>query len=167
MASASTKLRTSAFSRLPDFLRALYRVLCTAWVGTLWAIGYVAVPILFAALDDRVMAGALAGRMFTVGAWLGIACAVVLWVLARRGTPGRGRTLRLWLIAGMLGLVALGAFVLQPAMAQLKAGGLAAGSVEAAEFARLHGVSSLLYLAVSIGGLVLAALGSPQRRQPG
>ena len=44
-----------------SFLLAL-----TAWVGALWAIGYIAAPLLFAHLADRATAGSLAGSMFSV-----------------------------------------------------------------------------------------------------
>ncbi|MEO8342514.1 MAG: DUF4149 domain-containing protein, partial [Gallionella sp.] len=38
----------------------------TAWVGGLWAIGYLAVPVLFYAQPDRQLAGLLAGQMFAL-----------------------------------------------------------------------------------------------------
>jgi hypothetical protein len=41
----------------------------TAWVGSLWAIGYLAVPILFHAQPDRQLAGMLAGQMFTASGY--------------------------------------------------------------------------------------------------
>ena len=44
----------------------LATLLITAWVGGLWAIGYLAVPVLFYAQPDRQLAGMLAGQMFTL-----------------------------------------------------------------------------------------------------
>ncbi len=44
-------------------------------------------------------------------------------------------------------------------MADLKAQGLSEGSRQAADFGRLHGVASILYLIESIGGVVLVASG--------
>ena len=38
------------------YLAFAQRILLTAWVGGLWAIGYIAAPTLFATLDDRAMA---------------------------------------------------------------------------------------------------------------
>ncbi|HEY9151095.1 MAG TPA: DUF4149 domain-containing protein, partial [Gammaproteobacteria bacterium] len=50
------------------------RILLTLWVGGLWAIGFIAAPILFAVLEDRTLAGTLAGEMFRALAWLGLVC---------------------------------------------------------------------------------------------
>ena len=37
-------------------------IVITAWVGALWAIGYLAAPALFHALADKQLAGMLAGK---------------------------------------------------------------------------------------------------------
>lgn len=136
------------------------RILLTLWVGALWAIGYLAVPTLFAQLDDRVLAGLLAGRMFTLVSFLGLFCGGVLLVGAwlRQGRMAL-RSVRAWLLVVMLLLVAVGEFGLQPLMAQLKAQGLVEGSTQAVQFARLHGVASVLYLINSLCGLLLIGLG--------
>lgn len=136
------------------------RILLTLWVGALWAIGYLAVPTLFALLDDRILAGMLAGRMFTLVSFLGLFCGGVLLLgsLLRHGMLVL-RSVRVWLLVVMLLLVAVGEFGLQPMMAQLKAQGLAEGSAQAAQFARLHGVASVLYLINSLCGLLLVGLG--------
>lgn len=137
-------------------LAAIERILITLWVGALWSVGYLAVPVLFASLDDRVLAGALAGRMFTLVSAIGIGCGGVLLgsqLLRDRFRP-RWRS---GLLCAMLALVAVGAFVLQPWMAGLKTQGIGPGTAQAAEFARLHGVAAALYLVNSLCGLVLVA----------
>ena len=53
----------------------IYSIAITLWVGALWAIGYLAAPTLFRLLEDRPLAGRLAGEMFTYVAWLGMAAA--------------------------------------------------------------------------------------------
>jgi hypothetical protein len=139
-------------------VNAAERILLTLWVGALWAIGYLAVPVLFHYLPDRMLAGALAGHMFTLVAWLGIAAGVSLAIgeLARHGfRPGW----RFWVVLLMLVLVAVGLFWLQPLMQALKEGGLQEGSARAAEFGRLHGISASIYLVTSLAGLVLVAAG--------
>ncbi|MDE2310103.1 MAG: DUF4149 domain-containing protein, partial [Betaproteobacteria bacterium] len=50
----------------------------TAWVGGLWAIGYIAVSILFRAQPDKQLAGMLSGQMFTVMGYVGIVCGTYL-----------------------------------------------------------------------------------------
>lgn len=134
-------------------------VLLTLWVGGLWAIGYLAVPILFAGLDDRALAGMLAGRMFTAVSFIGIGCGSFL--LARLLYTRRGAQrydARFWLLTVMLALTLVGEFALQPLMAQLKAQGLAPGTPAAGRFAWLHGFASILYLVNSICGLALLVL---------
>ncbi|MGE0080305.1 MAG: DUF4149 domain-containing protein [Thiohalomonadaceae bacterium] len=138
------------------FTAAGERILLTLWVGALWSVGYLAVPVLFAQLDDRMLAGMLAGHMFTLVAWLGLIAGALLAMgelVRSQGRPGW----RFWVLAFMLALVAVGHFGLQPAMAALKVEGLPAGSAQAAQFARLHGFASVLYLLTSLAGLALVA----------
>ena len=56
------------------------RILLTLWVGGLWAIGYIAAPTLFAMLDDRKLAGALAGQMFHIISYIGLVCGTLLFI---------------------------------------------------------------------------------------
>lgn len=145
--------RESGLSRM----RYAEPVLLTLWVGCLWAIGYLAVPVLFATLDDRMLAGMLAGKMFTSVSFIGLGCGMLLLLMslaASRSLKG----LRIPLLVLMLVLVAVGEFVLQPLMAELKAEGIVEGSSEAARFGMLHGIASLLYLSNSLAGLFLVLL---------
>jgi hypothetical protein len=134
------------------------RLLLTLWVGGLWTIGYVVAPSLFYTLDDRQLAGAIAGRLFTVISYIGLACAALL-LLGAWFRLGREiwRSWRAWSVLAMLALVLIGHFGLQPLMAELKLSGLVAGSESALRFGRLHGISSVLYLLNSILGLLLVA----------
>ncbi len=132
-------------------LVGLERLLISLWLGALCAIGYLAVPILFASLDDRVLAGMLAGKMFSAVSLVGLGCGSALLALlwTRCAKPLRER--RFYLLLIMLVLVVLGEFVLQPQMAELKAQGLAEGG----RFAMLHGIASLLYMANSLIAVVV------------
>lgn len=139
------------------------RVLLSLWVGALWSIGYLAVPTLFSSLDDRILAGMLAGKMFTGVSLIGLGCGTALlsmfWMQSVK--PLQERTVQLLVV--MLVLVLLGEFVLQPQMAQLKAEGLVEGSGVEARFGVLHGIASLLYLINSVSGVVLLVmLGTPR-----
>ncbi len=57
---------------------ALQSMTATLWVGGMWAIGFIVAPLLFATLPDRAVAGLLAGKLFSLIAWIGIACALYL-----------------------------------------------------------------------------------------
>jgi hypothetical protein len=145
-------------------IESIERVILTAWVGGLWAIGYLAAPVLFKVLDDRRLAGELAGHMFKIIAIVGLICGVVLvaTAVARHGTTWL-RVWRAWLLLLMIALVAAGIFVLQPMIQEVKALGLAEGSEQMRRFGMLHGVSSVLYLITSVCGLVLVAVGLAPR----
>ena len=143
------------------------RILLTFWVGGLWAIGYVAVPVLFNMIFDRFVAGGIAGRLFGIMSYIGLVCGTLLLisVIYSAGREWR-RTWQVWVLVAMLLMVAIGEFTLQPMMQALKAttpGGFVPGSAEAGRFGMLHGVSSLLYLATSLLGLMLVVFGLERR----
>ena len=62
--------------RLPIFAAAL-------WWGSLSAIGFMAVPMLFATLPQMAMAGFMAAKLFAAQTWVSIACCLVLLVAAK------------------------------------------------------------------------------------
>jgi predicted neutral ceramidase superfamily lipid hydrolase len=134
-------------------------LIITLWVGALWAIGYLAAPVLFYALDDKQLAGMLAGKMFTLVAYVGIASGFYLLIqrLARVGTTALKQSF-FWAVFFMLVLALIGHFGIQPIIAQLKAQALPAdvmNSVFASRFKTWHGVASIAYLVQSLLGVVL------------
>lgn len=145
--------------RLADLL---YHVALTLWVGGLWVTGLVVAPVLFASLGgNRPLAGQLAGRLFEVMGWLGLACVsyLLLFVLLRTGSAA-WRRWTLWLLLLMLLLTLVSLFGIQPLLAQLKADALPREVMESVlrdRFATWHGVSSLLYLVQCLLGLGLVA----------
>lgn len=136
------------------------RAALTLWVGGLWIAGYVVAPSLFATLDDRQLAGRLAGHIFQLVSYIGLAVGLAL-LLSLIVQQGRGwlRDNRARLLLLMLLFVALSVFVLQPMMQELKLIGIAPGTAQATQFGRLHGISSILHLINSLLGLWLVATG--------
>lgn len=131
----------------------------TAWVGGLWAIGYLAVPVLFRAQPDKQLAGMLAGDMFTGLGYLGILCGVYL-LLQRVSVSGRAalRQPLFRVVAAMLLITLAIQFGIQPVMAGLKAQALPLDVMHSAfadRFRMLHGVSSIAYLIESLLGIYL------------
>jgi hypothetical protein len=131
----------------------------TAWVGSLWGIGYVAVPVLFQTLPDRMLAGLLAGKMFALVAYIGIAsaCYLLAYHLNASGRTAFKQTI-FRVIVVMLLLTMIGQFGIQPVMTDLKAQALPADVMHSAfadQFRMLHGVSSILYLLQSLLGALL------------
>jgi hypothetical protein len=140
------------------------QILLTLWIGGMWIVGFVVAPTLFDLLDDRMLAGYIAGRLFTIMSYLGLICGGVLLAgQFYRSFSGWRRNWRIWLLAGMLLVIVIGEFLLQPMMAQLKATGLESGSEAARRFGILHGVASILFLLNSLSGLVLVGFGLEPR----
>lgn len=63
-------------ARLPFFCAAL-------WWGSLTAIGFVAVPLLFVHLPTPAMAGYMAAQLFAAQTWISIACCALLLVFSK------------------------------------------------------------------------------------
>ena len=138
---------------------AFYAIALTLWVGGLWAIGYIAAPLLFAMLSDRALAGNVAGKLFALIAYIGIGCAtyLLLFKLVRLGAGALKRA-PFWIILLMLALIAAGQFGITPILDSLKAQALPQHVMESVfrdRFVAWHGVSSVLYLIVSVLGALL------------
>ena len=116
--------------RLPVFAAAL-------WWGSLSAIGFLAVPLLFAHLPPPAAAGQMAARLFTAQTWVSIACGLLLLVSARTGEDRPGMAWAggalLYVLAGLL-LALLGEFA------------VATRIVARENLALWHAVGSAMYL---------------------
>ncbi len=138
---------------------ALYLFAITLWVGGLWAIGYMVAPLLFASLDDRQLAGLLAGKLFALIGWVGLACSAwLLFFLFSRSGLRAGKSALFWIVVAMALMTAASQFGIQPLMVQLKADALPREVMESVlrdRFAAWHGVSSILYMVQSLLGLWL------------
>jgi len=121
------------------------------WAGVLWTVCGVVAPTLFAVLDDRELAGRLAGTFFEIGAWLGLAAGGLLALAQfarRRWRPDR------WLIAwiGAAALLPIGTeALLGPLMKAARSG------ATATSFAALHGMAAVAFAlaCVALLGVVL------------
>jgi len=144
---------------MKNLSRHLATLLITAWVGGLWATGYLAVPVLFYAQPDRQLAGMLAGQMFALVGYLGMVCGAYL-LLQLLGMSGRAalRQSLFWVVAVMLLFTLAIQFGIQPVMADLKAQASpleVMNSAFAGRFKMLHGISSIIYLIQSLLGALL------------
>ena len=146
-------------------LERLYALLLALWVGAQCTVGYLVAPALFALLPDRMQAGTIAGHLFERLGWSGLAILLVLLVV--RGILDRGhaapsppRWVRIALLV-MLALTATGHLLVRPWIVSVRAQIHAAGGFErcdpalSAQFGRLHGLSSVLFLVVSALGIAL------------
>jgi len=145
--------------RLALFQR-LFLLIAGVWVGSLFAVGFLVVPTIFTALQDRQVAGMIAGTIFQVEAYLSVAVCLGLLVLANLLVKRRVeyyRSIR-WNILVLLLCSLLTCFGLIPYMDALRQEALLLGipvmaSPSASLFGRLHGISSGLFLIQSFLGL--------------
>jgi hypothetical protein len=78
------------------------------WWGSLTALGFVVVPLLFTHLATPAAAGAMAARLFSAQTWISTGCAML--VLMAFNQPGAAasapapwvRSLMKWIVAGLL-----------------------------------------------------------------
>ncbi len=139
-------------------LSRLNLIVITLWVGALWMTGLTAY-VLFDTLRDKQLAGSLAGRLFTIVSYIGMASAIYLLIqrLLDYGTSAFKQGY-FWAVLVMLLLVLAGHFGIQPLLAQLKSAALpndVMQSVFASRFKTWHGVASVAYLIECILGFVV------------
>lgn len=97
-------------------MRARLALLAAAlWWGSASALGFVAVPLLFAHLPSPALAGQAAARLFTAQVWIAIACGCVLLLSARSSaTPLRWARGALGFVLGGMLLALLSEFAVAP-----------------------------------------------------
>jgi hypothetical protein len=82
-------------ARLQLFLAAL-------WWGSLSAVGFMVVPMLFMHLETPAIAGQMAAKLFTAQSWLSLVCGLLLLLAAKRLNQNEFHTPSPWVIGGML-----------------------------------------------------------------
>ncbi len=142
--------------------RRIFSLISGLWVGSFITIGFLVVPVLFSSLGDRQVAGLVAANLFKTTAYIGVALSAFLMVMANhlvRQGDEHYRIIR-WILLGMLACTVGAAFIIIPWMDSLRDQVLYLGlsvreSTNAAIFARLHGVSSAIFMIQSVLGLAL------------
>jgi hypothetical protein len=133
-------------------------IVITLWVGALWTTGAVAY-VLFDTLQDKQLAGQLAGKLFTYVAYLGLFAG--FYLLIQRLFAYGLLVLKqgyFWAILLMLLLVIAGHFGVQPVLTQLKASVLPSdvmNSVFSSRFKAWHGVASIAYMLQCLLGIMV------------
>lgn len=82
-------------ARLQIFLAAL-------WWGSLSAVGFMVVPMLFVHLETPAIAGQMAAKLFSAQTWLALVCGLMLLLAARRENLFEAKAPSPWVITGML-----------------------------------------------------------------
>jgi hypothetical protein len=136
--------------------RRFAALLAALWWGSLTTIGFLVVPLLFANLPTRTMAGGMAAKLFAAQTWVSVACGLLLLLLSR---SKRSQALADWAQVAII-FITLG--VLMALLSQFAV----APRIVARENLRLwHSVGSVMYLVQWLcAGVVLYRLvsGSPR-----
>ena len=116
-------------------------MLAALWWGSLTALGFVIVPMLFTHLPSPAAAGQMAAKLFTAQAWLSIACAMFL-LLVYNQKESENQDIRAqeaikFIVTGLL-LAVLVEFGLSPRIVGARA--------EGCNLKLLHGLGSAMYL---------------------
>lgn len=112
------------------------------WWGSLTALGFVVVPLLFVHLPSPAMAGQMAAKLFTAQTWLGTACAMLLLMLLNQkdsAAPDLSARAAIKLVVAGLLLALLVEFAVAPKIVNARATG--------GDLKLWHGVGSLMYAA--------------------
>lgn len=128
-------------------LAAVARVLAGLWAGSLCTICGIVAPALFAMLDDRRLAGELAGRFFEIATWLGVAFALPLLGIAWKTETFQPKRAILVLVA----LTAYAPLQVQLGVVSMMDAARASGDLRGFELA--HALGSSLLLAACVGAL--------------
>lgn len=111
------------------------------WWGSLTALGFVVVPMLFTHMPSPASAGAMAAKLFTAQTWISIGCSMLLLLISNQ-KEAVAHDLRLhadikFIVAGLL-LAALVEFGLAPRIVNARANG--------DDLKLWHGLGSAMYL---------------------
>jgi hypothetical protein len=116
----------------------IFRVVFVLWAGSLWSLAAWVALTLFRAQPDRHLAGMLAGRLFSIETYVGLAASALALVGARRRRFGRG--------FAAAGLLCVDEWLIKPQMTRAQAHGSALGL----GFGAWHGVAAVVYFAACL-----------------
>jgi hypothetical protein len=125
------------------------QVLLAAWAGSLWTICLIVAPSLFAFMQDRHLAGDLAGRFFRIESWLGLVLGGAVLILLSRGIEALRNTTNYALATVTIAAPVSNEIVLRPLMDDARA----ADNMKL--FGILHGAAALLFGFACVTALLL------------
>ena len=115
-------------------------MIAALWWGSLTALGFVIVPLLFTHMPSPAAAGQMAAKLFTAQTWLSIACAMFLLLIFNQKEAAaqdlRAQAAIKVIVTGLL-LAVLVEFGLSPRIVSARADG---GNLKL-----LHGLGSAMY----------------------
>jgi hypothetical protein len=134
---------------MKQWLENLAIITATFWIGGLWVVGIVAYE-LFKLIPEAQLAGNIAGELFRMMAYLGMAASIYLLIqrVYQYGTNALKQGF-FWIILLMLLLILISHLGINPLLEKFKLEAMPKDvmeSVFADRFATWHGISSVAYL---------------------
>ena len=124
-------------------IRNAFRVSFVLWAGSLWSLAAWVTPTLIYSQGDRHLAGVLAGKLFSIETYVGLAVALLALLLFPRGKFAWGYA--------AVALLAVNEWALKRLMTLARPSGSAAGL----SFGAWHGVSAVLYVLACVAVALL------------
>jgi hypothetical protein len=139
-----------------------YRLAIACWIGGASLFTFVLTPIIFKSFN-RDMAGGIVGALFPGYFKWGLMCGVIALATIFMSSTVKHKVIAAVIIAAMLAITSVQAFVIEPRAALLKK---EIPSFETTskddplrvQFRKLHGISAVSNLAVICGGIALIVL---------
>jgi hypothetical protein len=117
-------------------------LLAALWWGSLSALGFLVVPLLFVHLPSPAAAGAMAAKLFTAQTWLSIACTFFLLLFLKKKEASaptqKAQAAMKFVVAGLF-LAVLVEFGVSPRIVNARA--------EGGNLKLWHGLGSVMYVA--------------------
>jgi hypothetical protein len=134
---------------MKQWLENLAVITATFWIGGLWVVGFVAYE-LFKMIPEAQLAGNIAGQLFKMMAYVGMASSIYLLIqrVYQYGTNALKQGF-FWLILLMLILILVSHLGINPLLEKFKLEAMPKDvmeSVFANRFSTWHGISSIAYL---------------------
>ncbi|MEY3909899.1 MAG: hypothetical protein RIT47_590 [Pseudomonadota bacterium] len=134
---------------MKQWLEKLAIITATFWIGGLWVVGIVAYE-LFKLIPEAQLAGNIAGQLFRMMAYVGMAASIYLLIqrVYQYGTNALKQGF-FWIILLMLLLILISHLGINPLLEKFKLEAMPKDvmeSVFADRFATWHGISSIAYL---------------------
>lgn len=134
---------------MKQWLEKLAIITATFWIGGLWVVGIVAYE-LFKLIPEAQLAGNIAGQLFRMMAYVGMAASIYLLIqrVYQYGTNALKQGF-FWIIMLMLLLILISHLGINPLLEKFKLEAMPKDvmeSVFADRFATWHGISSIAYL---------------------
>lgn len=132
-------------------VRPLQRVVVALWAGSLWTVGFLAAPLLFASLPTHALAGIAARQLFLGVEYLGIVCGLMLLGSLWLSVSAVHKRAAISLVSIMLILSVVSLLVIDPWLDHVRR----VAGAQSGQFMWAHTLASVVYGVLCLLALLL------------